>query len=393
MVSPPGAAGRLASLDGLRGIAAAAVVVFHYLCMFHHHWIPHMSMDPVWLSKTPVGLLWNGPFAVSVFFALSGFVLARAAERRRDLIVANLVTRYLRLALPATVSVLLAWLLLSAFPAATLDLGAGAEEPSPWWVYTVQDPVPGLAAAIADGAVWTFLRGDSLFNNVLWTMQIELIGSVGIFVVYWLATGRLRIVLLVLVGAVIIARFPGHYFAFVLGALLYEAHQRGLLDRLPALAPLVVLTGAVLIGAPGPDWWREIGVPWIPSRLVYGRTAGFAPSVFAAAIVYGALTLPRAARLLAATVPQWLGRVSFGLYLVHVPPLYTLAAYGHGQAGLSLLVIAPIYFAGTLALAHLFTVALDEPVLRGLARQRAALAPLETGSRARLGRILRFVPK
>lgn len=380
--APPNANRRLESLDGLRGIAAAVVVVFHYMCMFHHHLIPGMSSDPVWLSETPVGLLWDGLFAVSVFFALSGFVLASAAERRRGLIVSNLVTRYLRLALPVTASVLLAWLLLSVFPTAVRDLGMGSEDPSPWWRYTVQDPIPGLTTAIYEGLVGTFLHGGSPFNNVLWTMQIELLGSVGIFIAYWLAVGPLRIILLVLAGAIIIAVLPGHYFAFVLGALLYEAHKRGMLDRLPAIAPPVVLLGAVLIGAPGPEWWSRIGVPWIPSRFIYGRTASFAPSVFAAFFVYAALTLPVVARLLAMAVPRWFGRISFGLYLVHVPPLYTLAAYGYGHADLSLLVIALGYFVGVLALAHLFTVAVDERVLKGLGRMRTALAPLEIGKRA-----------
>jgi peptidoglycan/LPS O-acetylase OafA/YrhL len=381
-VSPLAANRRLEALDGLRGIAAAVVVVFHYLCMFHHHLIPKMSPDPFWLSQTPVGLLWDGRFAVSVFFALSGFVLASAADRRRGLIVSNLLTRYLRLALPVTASVLLAWLLLSVFPTAVRDLGMGSEDPSPWWQYTVQDPIPGLITAIYEGLAGNFLSGGSLFNNVLWTMQIELLGSVGIFITYWLVAGRRRIILLVLAGAIIIAVLPGHYFAFVLGALLHEAHERGLLARMPAIAPPVVLLGVLLIGAPGPQWWSWIGVPWVPSLLIYDRTGSFAPSVFASALVYAALTLPVVARLLAMAVPRWLGRVSFGLYLVHVPPLYTLAAYGHEQAALSLLVIAPVYFAGVLALAHLFTVAVDERLLQGLHRLRTALAPLELGKRA-----------
>ena len=92
--------GRIESFDGLRGIAALAVVAFHFLCMFHPAAAHAMAADPVWAAQTPLGLTWNGPFAVMVFFALSGFVLAAAADRRRGTLAGDLAARYLRLAVP-----------------------------------------------------------------------------------------------------------------------------------------------------------------------------------------------------------------------------------------------------------------------------------------------------
>lgn len=63
-IGGPGDPGRLASLDGLRGLAALAVVLFH-VCI------------PLGLIAAP-----NGYLAVDFFFLLSGYVLAHVYEAR-----------------------------------------------------------------------------------------------------------------------------------------------------------------------------------------------------------------------------------------------------------------------------------------------------------------------
>jgi peptidoglycan/LPS O-acetylase OafA/YrhL len=284
--------GRIKALDGLRGGGAVVVMVFHYLCLLHPEWVPGMVDAPVALADTPLFILWNGPFAVSVFFVLSGFVMAGAAERYHDALVANAVTRYLRLAVPVLASVLLAWALLTAMPDAVLSLAATMETPSPWLVYTHQGEIPSLAAAVFDGLVANFVRGASDFNNVLWVMQIELVGSLGLFGVYWLFAGRARLFALGAGGLAIIAFLPAAYLAFVLGAFLYEAHVRGLLrpERMPL--PLLALAAGIVLGGPGPGSAERWGLPDLPDRLTIGVPHGFIPVLAATLIHYGVLGLP-----------------------------------------------------------------------------------------------------
>ena len=133
---------RIAAFDGLRGVAAAIVVLFHYLCMLHPALTPKMGETVHWLVDTPVHILWNGRFSVAVFFVLSGFVMAAAADRRRDSLIASSITRYLRLALPATASCLLAWGWLTAFPDSADALKNTLDAPSRWLDYTYQEPIP-----------------------------------------------------------------------------------------------------------------------------------------------------------------------------------------------------------------------------------------------------------
>jgi peptidoglycan/LPS O-acetylase OafA/YrhL len=66
---------RLQRLDGLRGIAALIVVFFHYLSAFVPALTPDQTANPYWVSDTPLAVLFNGPFAVIVFFVLSGFAV------------------------------------------------------------------------------------------------------------------------------------------------------------------------------------------------------------------------------------------------------------------------------------------------------------------------------
>src|ERR1700752_3428309 len=100
---------RLECLDGVRGVAALVVVVFHYLSAFVPALTPDQTPDPYWLADTPLAILFNGPFAVVVFFVLSGFVISKSAHKRFPLLPA-VALRYLRLTVPMLASVLAAWL-------------------------------------------------------------------------------------------------------------------------------------------------------------------------------------------------------------------------------------------------------------------------------------------
>jgi len=374
---------RIAALDGLRGIAAFVVVVFHYLCFLYPSFIPDFSTDPVEIADTPLGILWNGPFAVSIFFVLSGFVLAGAADRRRNLIVSSLVTRYLRLAVPVLASVLLAWTLLKIWPTATASMQAALEDPSPWLNHTLQGDIPSIYAAFYDGLVGNFRWGGSPFNNVLWTMRIELLGSVGIFIIYWLTYGRVRLTALALAGVLLILA-PSlefvPYLAFVLGALIYEAHVRGAFRNPSIQAGLLALFVGILLGAPGRGFAERWEFPVISGRLAVGEPQGIVPVVAAALILFAVLSLRPVAMVLTTAIPQWLGRVSFSLYLVHVPILYTLIAAAYLQIDWPPALLALCYMALALGLAHVFTLAVDEPCLRILKRVRTHLQPWEVPS-------------
>lgn len=369
---------RLGSLDGLRGAAALVVVVFHFLSMLAPRWIPDNGDELHVFVDTPIAVLWNGPFAVSVFFVLSGFVIAGVAAKRAELIFANIVSRYVRLALPVTVSVVLAWLWLTAFPANADALARTFAVPPSWLEHTYQAPIPPFTQALADGLVLNFINGGSDFNNVLWTMQIELVGSVGLFLIYAVAGGRTRRVAIGLGLAVLATGLAAQfaYLAFALGAILQELWRRGW-HRGQRAWPAV---GAFLVGVGlggFPDGAHDrLGLP-LPlglESLALGNPGGVAPVLAATLMLYGVLASPALGRLFAAAVPRWLGRLSFPLYLVHVPLLYTIIAEVYLVSGIDIFMLFLLYTAITVLLAQIVTLSVEEPTLSVTRWLRAAVA-------------------
>jgi peptidoglycan/LPS O-acetylase OafA/YrhL len=368
---------RFSQLDGLRGAGAVIVAAFHFLHLLYPSLLALRTQVHAGIYDTPLAILWNGRFAVSVFFVLSGFVIAHVAERRYDSPMSNTLTRYLRLAVPVTVSVIFAWALLMLFPTATTELRGVLESPSNWLDHTYQGDIPSLWNALRHGLVGNFVWGGSSFNNVLWVMQIELIGSLGIFWLYWLTSGRARVIVLLFVAAWIIVFLRPAYLAFVVGALLFEAHHRGILYRWGASFGPIALVLGILLGAPGSGFAERVGLPELPGKLTLGEAHGLIPVLAAGLIVYAVLVLPALSRFFSTTILRFLGRVSFALYLVHVPLLYTVVAYAYVHSGWPMSYIVAMYALLTLGLAYLLTVAIDEPVQRGLSLLRPNLRWLE----------------
>ena len=60
------------SLDWLRGLAAFNVVLFHFACAFYPHAVSEYDPAPWAIADTPLAIVYNGGFAVAVFFVLFG---------------------------------------------------------------------------------------------------------------------------------------------------------------------------------------------------------------------------------------------------------------------------------------------------------------------------------
>lgn len=322
--SRPAAAPRYVALDGLRGVAAISVVLFHYMACFTPSLVPDYSQAVPWWVDTPVGLLFNGGFAVSLFFVLSGFVLASASAHRKSPLWWDLTARWVRLAGPATASVLIAWGLLRLFPTATERLSATIS--SGWHRYVLQKSIPGPLHAAYDGLIGNFIHGYSNFNNVLWTMKLELIGSVGIYVFYRTVIERWRLhaLLVVLVAMGILGIRPA-FIAFVLGAIGCELVGRQIV-RMPNRTACGVLVVGVLLAFPAAGFCARWGLSALPGWLQIGQPASIVAPLAAFLMLMAVVQSRTLARPLRSPVGLFLGRVSFPLYLIHVPLLYTLVA-------------------------------------------------------------------
>ena len=169
--------GRMMLLDGLRGLAALAVIFFHY-----DHFLqlgPQMTVPPGARERMPLftvlrPLYDNGHYAVQVFWIISGFVFATVYYGRRattrEFIVNRLARLYpLHLLTLCIVAVLQAWAL-AVF--------------GHWLIYGGNTPANFLRHLLF--YAW---RGDHgwAFNGPIWSVSVEII----IYVVFWMTRGVL----------------------------------------------------------------------------------------------------------------------------------------------------------------------------------------------------------
>jgi len=322
------------SLDAMRGIAALAVFGWHSILAFYPNSTDYFGGTPI--AESIRSRFWfvavHGAGAVAFFFVLSGFVLTRFAltSGRTDILVRGLIKRWPRLAGPALVAVLGSWSLFAV--GGYFYAPAAAITGSPWLAsfggaLGHSSFQPSFFDAVLQGAVLTFVRGDSSYDCSLWTMAFEFYGSLMVYALAFLLATRqgLRVRLVVIVAAAVAcgAANPA-LIPFVAGfALAALLPQRGFRVPAPvgAVAVAVALLGcgytpgAVGFYAPLTAIWPA----WLPMPYLYAAAATL---LIAIAEGWSGMrwTLSR----------PWgraCGELSFPFYLVHVPLLCSVGAY------------------------------------------------------------------
>lgn len=265
-----------------------------------------------WLRFTPLRLLVNGHAAVVVFFLLSGFVLALPVTKDFQPRLADFfVRRFCRVYLPFFVTIVLAWAVFSSIALQPNSLA------SAWF----NERISGLpAASLAEHLLMT---GDDVrLNPVMWSLVHEMrmvvflpliflsIRRVGtVFTLFW--------ALLVSVAATpgindananTSWQATGHFlWMFAAGSCLAFKRKQlaGCFSSAKKLTVLMLwLLTILLLAIPFDRSWSNFpigggGIMLIVLSLQEG----------------GATTL------LTSSIPLWLGRVSYSLYLIHLPIL------------------------------------------------------------------------
>ncbi|MFM5908830.1 MAG: acyltransferase family protein [Novosphingobium sp.] len=283
--------GRLSGLDGLRGMAALAVLLHHVFIL-------------------PGG---KGYLAVDFFFMLSGYVMARTYEAR--MAEPEACARFLRERFLRLYPVIFA---ASLFCMPWVIVHAGADA---WWIIALNlllVPTPALGQIyLLNPPAWSILL--ELFANWIHALGLHRMGRKGLLAV-----------LAVLVPALAWFNFLGQattrnlhelvvagpvrvLVPYVLGIVLYRAWR----DRPPIAVPALVTWGAMpawlLIGSllPGNLWWANV--------------------LFVVAIcpllIAGGLRMRTGSRLLA-----HLGELSFPVYAIHAAVVLPLKDMKAGWA-------------------------------------------------------------
>ncbi len=313
-------------------MAALCVVFCHLVVAFWPAaFQPRSTLTPLLsvITQSPLRVTYDGAFAVRVFFVLSGVVLSIGFFQRpsSDGLAGAAVRRYFRLTPSIFVSVLVAFLLMwwGAY-AHQIVARAPDRQPHPW-LGTLYDFAPSFTEALKEGAYGVYVDYDDehTHNVVLWTMGVEMYGSLFVFAFLALA-GRLRRrwLLYVILGAVL-HRYWRMYLDFLAGVALCDVFvTMSRTGRQRSLGPFlgtIILVGGLCLASIQPEWLSGRLAEVLAKRQKDFRTA-------AALLVIGVgLYCPCWIRLFERRSLIWLGRVSFPLYLLHLPILCSLGCH------------------------------------------------------------------
>lgn len=270
----------------------------------------------------------NGRGLVVMFFVLSGCVLAMSMQRASSFGLRNLPGYWIRRGFR-----LYPLLILAATLGALLQLQIGLEEVdgvsvwSSWHYNTPKDSLP-----------WEWLKNVTGYsyslNGPAWSIKIELIASVIFPLIYIAALSRAGVVIgsIVLVAVMFLAPGdPENYhrmnlftFCFFIGAAIplhgkrvYEAYSRLPANLRTILLGVIILTfmfARILINPTDPR----------PPSVIFVET------ICSAALVTIVL-FTRGKRHFDSPLLQWLGRISYGVYLLHLIVLFALVHFALPQ--------------------------------------------------------------
>jgi peptidoglycan/LPS O-acetylase OafA/YrhL len=297
-------------IESLRGIAALMVAVFHSIHLLPVDGVAQVYLQTIWDIRGSQALLtrvlmvfFNGGAAVSLFFVMSGFVLALSLARDPrsvpDLAKAFFTRRFFRIYPPLALNVVLyaaaMWIVCSAWPR----------------LYNDPPPTP---RAIFDN----LLLLDKGVNGATWSLAVELLAVPFIFLAHLFTRGRSPWLILVpaIVGRIalyarwMLFRRPYLYlylFMFLWGMAIAELGpfvSRRVSGRTAGAGLVIGL--ALLLGA------RFLFGYW--SRASLGVEA-IGATLVVAIVAYGPDL--RALALLDGSAVRFLGRTSYSFYLYH----------------------------------------------------------------------------
>ncbi len=300
---------RLHILDGMRGWAALSVVLFHFFYELFGEIYPVFRADYA-------HFLTNGPFAVVVFFILSGQALSVSyiQKRNKESLNRMAIKRYPRLAIPVLASCLIVYVLMKCGLVWNVQAAeiVGRQD----WLGSFINVEPSFAGMLKDGLFNAFVSFSN-YNLFLWTMKYELLGSAFVFVLLYGYRFLISpVVICLLLGFISLAPAP-FISCFFFGVAFSLFHINGFFEKLrenkawqyvgPTLLAMIVAFDVVY--CPQSDQIDRLHI------------------LIALLFVFVAQTNKILSRFFEMKLSQILGKLSFPVYLVHLAVLVSVTSW------------------------------------------------------------------
>lgn len=323
------------SADGLRGLAALNVAMTHFVAAF----LPAMlhknypSLFPVnanpgavfeILTSPLASIFYNGHFSVLIFFALSGYVLTLpydGSDRGRHTLQQRLWGRYLRLNIPIMAAILLSFAVYRL--GLYMNIQAATASGSIHWLNTFYPEGITASVALQDALYGAIVHGNGTLVPPLWTLKIEFIGSLYILAFYLAKPRAATLVPMLLAFLLLYAVHKEesiYYYVIFIGATLGRI-------RLAPRAKLALFAAGLYFGC---FQFESQAYDFLPAISFHGVGIWEKKNFYNA---LGALCLTAAVvqgsgrAFFEHAIVQFLGRISFSLYLLHFIVLCSLASW------------------------------------------------------------------
>lgn len=329
--NPPSTGLRVVELDALRGLAALAVVAFHYTTHYGNE-IGHIGPPPMSFAF--------GNYGVHLFFLISGFVIFMTLERTRTA-MDFIVSRFSRL-FPAY------WVAILLSAAVVYSIGMPSQR-LPW------------RDVVLDFTMIQQILGAEHLDGSYWTLQVELFFYAQML--FWFMLGQLQRIRWIIVAWLFIA--AGWGLAEKSGIdLSYTARELLILRHIPYFAigilfyrmrtrPSERVVDGMLVGL----CLIAIAIAYEP---VYLEVAAICTVIFAAfslGLLRGLRWAPFA----------FFGTISYSLYLLHQAIGFSLIWHLENN-GLSASLAALCSAGLVTALATLLSFLVERPAMRLIRR-------------------------
>lgn len=317
--------GKIKSAESLRGIACLSVVLSHLSLVFypqmHNFYKSNLPVSPVLqvIHDSPLSFFYSGTGAVFIFFCLSGYVLSasiESAQNKLKKIRVSIIKRYPRLAIPAILSCVIMWVLICFFD-------VNLNNVSFWFSSSVYKNY-GFFESIYYGAVESFLYGEAKYNPVLWTMQIEFFGSILLFV--YLLLNVFENAVKLSFGFLFLLFFDMNVI-FLLGMLSFIAGAIIRMSKVtasPRYSYCVLFLGLYFIGVHDSSvsytLFYDLAISINPTYVAYVYPVlNFLGGLL---IVLSVLKFNIMSRFFGSDFFNYLGKLSFSIYLIHFSVIY-----------------------------------------------------------------------
>ncbi len=329
---------KLAYLEGVRGMAAVLVVIHHYLLAFYPAQasgnLNHVHVDKLelWYYQSPFLFLTNGQLFVYIFFILSGHVLSKRFFKEKEIsyLASAFIRRLPRLYIPVAFSLIFAFILLKL--SLNFNLEASRVTKSIW--LSVLEGNPSCIVFLKILFLQSMFLGDSSYNTVLWSISIELYGSLLVFATLALIyKSKNSFFILALIFLILLIHQKFGYCAFILGIMLNYSEgfnfKSFFFKRITVI--VLILFGLFLGGFPHIYY---LSTPTIKGTfydfLNYSfiiKRDGLINAIGAFCLILAIQQSSKLQSVFSGRILVFLGAISFSIYLLHAVILLSFSSY------------------------------------------------------------------